>query len=168
MPLKIVIRMTITFFTTTATHLLLKVTLVYMFTTHKPWGKWGPSLPFRDWVITCMLFPRSIVSVQPCMILDEKAIISSFFVILTASFKSVRSTVWLAAASLWIESSAHWQANNWAILNPFMKVTSSLMSFFLIMLMLWLMVSVPRVTSTQDPRKVEVESGMMRATWSSL
>ena len=61
MPLAIVIGMAIRFFTTTATCLLLEITLVYMFTTLKLWGKWGPSPPFRDWVVTCMWFPRSKV-----------------------------------------------------------------------------------------------------------
>ena len=45
MPLAIVIGMAIRFFTTTATCLLPEITLVYMFTTLKPWGKWGPSTP---------------------------------------------------------------------------------------------------------------------------
>ena len=42
-----------------------------------------------------------------CMISDEKASASYFFVILTISFKSVRSTVQFEAALLQIESSAY-------------------------------------------------------------
>ena len=68
----------IKFFTTTATCLLPEITLVYVFTTLKLWGKWGPSPPFRNWVITCMLFPRSRVFIWPCIILDEKRSTSSF------------------------------------------------------------------------------------------
>ena len=45
-----------------------------MFTTLKPWGKWGPSPPFREWVITCMLFPMSRVFIWLCIILDKKSI----------------------------------------------------------------------------------------------
>ena len=44
MPLVMVIGTVIRFFTTTARHLLPVVTLVYVFTTHSPQGKWG-SLP---------------------------------------------------------------------------------------------------------------------------
>ena len=61
MPLVIVVEVAISFFTVTTTCLLPEITLVYVFTTLKPWGKWGPSPPFRDWVITCMSFPRSRV-----------------------------------------------------------------------------------------------------------
>ena len=89
--LVIVIGVTIRFFTTTATHLLLAITLVYVFTTLKLWGKWGPSPPFRDWVIICILFPRSRAFIWQCIIMDEKVSISSLFVVLTASFKSARS-----------------------------------------------------------------------------
>ena len=60
----------------------------------------GSITPFQGLSITCMLFPRSRVFIQPCIILDEKVSSSSFFVILTASFKSVRSTVWFATVSL--------------------------------------------------------------------
>ena len=44
-PLVMVIRIAIRFFTTTATCLLPAVTLVYVFTTLSPWGKWGPLPP---------------------------------------------------------------------------------------------------------------------------
>ena len=155
MPLVLVIGAVIRLFTTTAIHLLPEITSVYMFTTLKPWGKWGPSSSFRDWVIICMLFPRSRVFVWPCIILDKKVSTSSFFVVLTTLFKSARSTVWFATVSLWIESPAHWQANNWAILDPFREKNNSLISLSLITLMILLMVGVLRVTGTQDPKPVE-------------
>ena len=98
--------------------------------------------------------------------LYEKASISSFFVGLTASFKSVRSTVWLAAASPLMESSTQWHANEQDILDPFMEADNSSISYSLIMLMIQLIVSVPSVTGTQDPKMVE--SVMIRATWSLL
>ena len=69
-PLVIVIQVAIRFYTTTPTCLLPEITSVYIFTTIKPWGKWVPSPPFRDWVITCMLSPRSRVFVWLCIILD--------------------------------------------------------------------------------------------------
>ena len=75
-----------------------------------------------------------MVFVWPCIILDEKASISSFFVILTAFFKSVRSTVQSVAALPQIESSTHCQANNWAILDPFKEANNSSISLVLITL----------------------------------
>ena len=165
MPLVIVIRMATKLFTTNTTHLLPEITLVYMLTTLRLWGKWGPSPPFRAWVITCMLFLRSMAFIQLCIMLDEKASIFYFFVTLTASFKSIWSTVWCVAASPLIKSSAHWHANNWPILNPFREADNSLISLSLITMMIWLMVGVPRVTSTRDPKW---QSGTTRATWSWL
>ena len=123
----------------------------------------GSITPFRVCIITCMLLPKSMVLVWPYMILDEKASISSLCVILTASFKSVRSTVWFAVTSLLMESSAWWHTNKWDILNPFKEADNSSISLSLITLMIWLMVGVPRVTGTWDPNVVE--SGMTRATW---
>ena len=148
MPLMIVIRMAIRFFTNTTTHLLPDITSVYVFTTLRLWGKWDPSPPFRVEVVACMLFLRSMVFIWLCIILDEKASIS-FFVILTASFRSVRSTVWWMVASPLIESSTCQHANNWAILNPFREATNTLISLSLIMLIIWLMVGIPKVTGTQ-------------------
>ena len=166
MPMAIVIRMAIRFFTTTATCLLPEIISLYVFTTLKPWGKWGPSPPFRDWVITYMLFPRSRVFLQLCIILDKKASTSSFSVVLTVLFKSVRSTVWFVAVSLSVESPAHQHANNWAIHDPFKETDNTLISLALITLIIHLMMGVPRLTSTQDPETVE--SDMTRATWSLL
>ena len=128
MPLVVVIRIAIKFITTTATCLLPKITLVYVFITLRPRGKWGPWPPIRDWVITCMLFPRRMVFIWQCMILDEKASISSFFVNLTSSFKSVRSTVWCMVVSFLIKSSAYQHANSWAILNPIKEADNSSIS----------------------------------------
>ena len=79
-PLVIVIGAAVRFFTITTTCLLPEITLVYVFITCKPQGKWGLPPPFGDWVITCTLFPRSRVFVQPCIILDKKTSTSSFFV----------------------------------------------------------------------------------------
>ena len=120
---------------------------------------------FRVCIITCMLFPKSMVFVWPCKILDKKVSISSFFVVLTASFKSVRSTVWFAAASLLMESYVWWNANKQYILDPFKETDNSSILLSLITLMIWLMVGVPRVTGTWDP--MAVESDMTRAIWSS-
>ena len=165
MSLVIVIRMATRFFTTTTAHLLPEITSVYMFTTLRLWGKWGPSSPFRTWVITFMLFPWSMVFIQPCIILDEKVSTSSLFVILTASFKSVWSTVWCIIASPLIKSSARQHASNWAILNPFREADNSSISLSLITLMIQLMVAVPRVAGAWDP--IMVESGTTKVTWSS-
>ena len=111
-----------------------------------------------------MLHPRSKAFIQPCVILDEKASISSLLVVLTISFKLVGSTVGGAVASLLTESSAQWQANSCAILNPFKEADNSCISLSLITLMILLMVGVPSITGTQDPKVVE--SGSTRATWS--
>ena len=150
MPLAILIRMAIKFFTTNTTHLLPEMTSVYVFTTLKLWGKWGPSPSFKTRVITCLLFLRSMVFIWPCITLDKKASTSSLFVVLTATYKSVWSTIWCIAASSLIDSSAHQHANNQAILDPFREADNSLISLSLITLMIWLMVGVLRVTSTQD------------------
>ena len=135
----IVIRMAIRFSTITATHLLQEITSVYMFTALRPWGKWGPSSPLRDWVITCMMFPRSRIFIPLYMILDIKSSIPSFFVVLTASFKLVGTTVWFVTPLLWVESSAQWHVNNWATFGPFKEAKSSWISLSLITLIsqLW-------------------------------
>ena len=99
-----------------------------------------------------------------CMIFEEKALISSFLVILTASIKSVRSMVQFVAVSLLMESSAWWQANKWNILNPFSEMASSSIYLSLITFMIWLIVSVPKMTSSQEPKLVRF--GMTRVTWS--
>ena len=166
MPLAIVIGMAVRFFTTTATRLLLEITSMYVFTTLKPWDKWGPSPPFRDCIITCMLLPRSRVFIQPCIILDEKVSTSSFFVVLTTSFQLVESTAWFVTVPLWIESPTHQHGNNLAILNPLKETDNKSISLSLITLMIQLMVGVPRVTSTWDPKTVE--SDTTRATWPLL
>ena len=136
MLLAIVTRMAAKFFTNTTTHLPQEITSVYMFTTLRPWGKWGPSPPFRDWVITCMLFTKSMAFIWQCIILDKKTSISSFVVILATSFKLVRSTVWCVVAAPLIESFTCQHANNQAILNPFKEADSSSISLSLIMLMI--------------------------------
>ena len=118
----------------------------------------GSITAFRVCIITCMLFPKSMVFVWPCMILDEKASISSFFVVLTASFKSVRYTVWFTAASLLTESSVQWHPNKWDIFDPFKEANNSFISLSLFTLMILLMVSVPRVTNTQDPKMAEFDT----------
>ena len=94
--------------------------------------------------------------------LVEKASISSLFIVLTASFKPVRSTVWFVAASLLMESYAQWHANKQDIPDPFKEADNSSILLPLITLMIQLMVGVPRVTSNWDLRVVE--SGMTRAT----
>ena len=165
-PLVIMIWVAIRFFTTITTCLLPEITLVYVFTTLKSWGKWVPSPPFRHWVITCILFPRSSVSVWLYIIFNKKASTSSFFVVLTTLFKSVGSTIWFGTVSLWIESPAHQQAHYWAILDPFRETNNLSISLSMITLMIWLMVGVPRVTGTQDPKPVD--SSMTRTTWSLL
>ena len=97
-----------------------------------------------------------------CITLDEKVSTSSLFVVLTASFKVVGSTVWFVVVSFQIESPAQQQANNWTILDPFRETNGQLISLSLIMLMIQLMVGVPRVTSTQSLNPVE--SGTTMAT----
>ena len=163
MPLVMVIRVTVRFLTTAATPLLPVVTLVYRLTTLSPWGKQCPSSLLDVWVITCMLLPRRKVFIWPYVILDEKVSISFLLVVLTTSIKLVGSPM---GVSLLIESSAGWHVNNWAILNPLKDADNSYILLSLIILMILLMVGVPRITSTQDPKVVE--SGSTRATWSSL
>ena len=97
-----------------------------------------------------------------CMILDKKASISSFFIILTALFKSFGPVVWFTAISLLTESSAQWHANKQDTLNAFKEANNSSISLSLITFMIQLMVGVPRVTSLHDPKAVE--SGTTRAT----
>ena len=94
--------------------------------------------------------------------MDEKPSISSFFIILTASFKSVGPMVWFTAISLLIESSAQGHANKQDTLNLFKEADNSSISLSLITFMIQLMAGVPRVTGTHDPKAVE--SGMTRAT----
>ena len=69
---------------------------------------------------------------------------------------------WFAAISLLTQSSVQWHANNWDTLDPFKEADNSSTSLSLIMFISQLMVSVPRVTGTHDPKAVE--SGMTRAT----
>ena len=145
MSLAIVIRNAVRFFTATATCLLPEITLVYVFTTLKLWGKWGPSPPFRDWVITCMLFPKSMVFVQSCIILDEKASTSSLFVILTTSFKLVRSTVWFAVVPSELKVLLADMSTIRISLIYSKKPTTHTLT-------IQLMLGVSRVTSTQDPK----------------
>ena len=57
MPLAIVSGMAFRFFTTTATHLLPEITLVYVFTTLKPRGKWGPSTLSGTALLHACCFP---------------------------------------------------------------------------------------------------------------
>ena len=59
------------------------------------------------------------------MIFDEKALISFFFIVLTASFKLVRPIVWFAAVLLQMESFALWHANKWDILDLFREIDNS-------------------------------------------
>ena len=61
-----------------------------------------------------------------------------------------------------MESSAQQLANKQDILDPFKEVDNSSISLSLITFMIQLMVGVPRVTATWDPKLVE--SGMTRAT----
>ena len=65
------------------------------------------------------------------------------------------STVWCMVASPLIKCSAHLPANNWANLDPFKEADRSLISLSLITLMIQLMVGVPRVTGTWDPKTAE-------------
>ena len=64
------------------------------------------------------------------------------------------------------ESSAQHPANRWDILNPFSETDNSSISLSLMMLMIQLMVGVPRVMGTLDPKAVK--SVMTRPTCSSL
>ena len=60
------------------------------------------------------------------------------------------------------ESSTGCPASRQDILDPFSETDSSSISLSLIMFMIQLMVGVPRVTGTLDPKAVE--SGMTRGT----
>ena len=64
------------------------------------------------------------------------------------------------------ESSTQCPVRRWDILDPFSETDSSSISLSLITFMIQLIVHVPRVTRTLDPKAVE--SGMTRATWSLL
>ena len=69
---------------------------------------------------------------------------------------------WFAVISLLRESSAQWDTNRWDILNPFKEADNSSILLSLITFMIQLMVGVPRVTNTQDPKLPE--TGIARAT----
>ena len=58
MPLAMVIRAAVSFFTMTTTHLFPVVISVWVFMTHKQWSKQGPWPPSRICIITCMLLPK--------------------------------------------------------------------------------------------------------------
>ena len=79
-----------------------------------------------------------MVFVQAYRTFDKKASISSFFIILTASFKSNRPMV----------------ANKQDTLDPFKEADNSSISLSLISFMIQLLVGVPRVTGTCDPKAV--------------
>ena len=129
----------------------------------RPWGKQVSFLPFSGaCVIMYMLLPCNTVLVQPCPILDKKASISSHFIVFMASFKSVRSGIGLVTVVFLRESSVQCPANRQDILDPLSKTYCSSISLSLMMFMIRLMVGVPRVTNTFDPKAVK--SGMTRAT----
>ena len=165
MPLLIVIGAAVWFFITVATCLPPVVISVKVFTTLKPWSKQG-SLPFSGaCVITYMLLPSKTVFVWPCMILDETAS-TSCFIVSTALFKSVESGIGLLVALLLRESFTWCPANRWDILDPFSETDNSSILLSLMTFMIQLMVGVPRMTGTLDPKVAK--SGMTRATWSLL
>ena len=68
----------------------------------------------------------------------------------------------MSISSFFIVLSAQQHANNWDILDPFKEANNPSDTLSLITLMIQLMVTVPRVTSTQDLKMVE--SGMTRTT----
>ena len=109
-----------------------------------------------------MLLPSNTVFVLSCTILDEKASISSHFIVFTASFKSVRSEIGLIVVSFLRERSAQCPANRQDILDPFSETDNSSISLSLMMFTIQLMVGVPRVTGTLDPKAVK--SGITRTT----
>ena len=76
------------------------------------------------------------------------------------SFKSVEPGVWLAVVSFLRVSSAQCPTSMWGICNPFSETDSSSVSLSLIMFTIQLMVGVPRVTETFNPKAVK----MTRAT----
>ena len=133
MPLVMVIGAAIGFFITAATCLLPEITLVLVFTTLKLCGKWGPS-------------PLTGTESLHGYCFTEAGFL-------------------FGCVLFWMQkhlSNAHQHANNWAILDPFKETINSSISLSLITLMIQLMVGVPRVTGTQDPKPVE--SSMTRAT----
>ena len=161
MPFAIMIRIAIKFLTTTATYFLPEITLVYMFTTLKPWDKWSPSPPFQG--VRHYMHIVSQVFVWPCMILEKKASISSLGCIdclvqisqihylICGSF-SLNQRSCLPTCQQWgypwcIQRNqkthqfhfpwSHWWPDWW-----------------------W---GVPRVTGTQDPKPVE--SGITMVPW---
>ena len=136
MPLAMVTGVAVRYFTATATCLLLVVNSVWIFHDVQPWGKQGPSPPFRVCVITCMLVPKNMVFILAGMILDEKVSTSSFFITLTALFQSVRTMVWFAAISLPMTSSAWWHASKQDILDPCKEANNSSISLSLITFMI--------------------------------
>ena len=95
------------------------------------------------------------IFIWPCIILDEKASISSHLVVLTTSFKLAGSAVGRAVASLLTENPAQWHANIWDIINPFKEAANSSILLSLITLTILLMDGVPRITSTWDTKVVE-------------
>ena len=105
-------------------------------------------------IITCMLLPRNMVLVWACMIFEEKASISSFLVILTASFKLVRSHGIRLHSCLALDGElcsvtsqqvGYSQPIQWN--GQLIYLTLSLITF-----MIWLIVSVPKMTGTQGAK----------------
>ena len=93
---------------------------------------------------------------QPCTILDKKASISSHLTVFTPSFKSVGSKIGLVVVwFLMVRVLFDIQPIGRDILDPFSKRDNSSISLSLMMFMIQLMVGVPRVTGTLDPKAVE-------------
>ena len=123
-PWVIVIRMAVRFFTTTATCLLPEITLVYVFTTLKPWGKWGPSPLSEIESLHAYCFPGAGFSFCHVLFWMKKHLslplchfdcliqISQIHCFVCMQFPSELKV-------------AYWNANNWAILDPFKETSDS-------------------------------------------
>ena len=160
---------TIRFFTTTTTGLLPEVPLVYMFTMLKPWGKMGiHNSLFRDWVITCMLFPRRRVFMfSHVLFWTKKCPLLPSWLFWPPHLSQAGSTVLFATVPFSNQKSCSLTSQQSGYpCDPFRETQQlASISISLIMLMIQLMVGIPRVTCTQDLNPVE--SSTTRATWSS-
>ena len=163
MPLVMVIETAVRFFTTTTIHLLPEITLCVHHT--QAMRQVGSITPFQG-----LNHYMHIVSQEQSFHLAMYYFRwKSIHFFLLGWFDHLLQVGWIHSLVcdhlLLNQSSACWQANNGAILDPFRETNSSLISLSLITLMMQLMVGVSKVTGTWDLN--QVESGMTRATWSS-
>ena len=167
MPLAVVIGMAIRFFTTTATHFSWNHFDVWVHYTEAV-GQMGSITPFRDWVTTCILFPRTRVVIWPCIIYYFGW--KSVYLLPLCHFDCLCQIGWihcLVCGSFPLNQKTCSPTCQQSCYPQSIQGNNQLINFpSLITLMIWFMAGVTRVTGTWDPKTVE--SGMTRATCSLL